>query len=324
MQGINQPAFSIITPTFLRPTLLRRNIISVANQTFKDYEHIIVDDSNDPETEHIVNSFKDKRIKFYRNQSSKGAAGSYNTGIKESIGNYILFLDDDDEYLPTLLEKMHDRFLEADQNVGFIWAGISRILDNENGEKIMFSKIWPYKFLNAEKGLCEATSIGNGFGVCVRKICIDSIGLYDESLVIGEDTDFLFRLAMNFDFETIPEALVKIHMHSDHQLTGAQNFLKQIEAKELILSRYSEFMTLHPYLYFTHEKAYADYCYKFNRKKKGRKALLSIIRNTPFRILGFADLIFYELTGKDTANFYNISGIRTIVHFLKGNRNNAD
>jgi len=313
----NLPVFSIITPTCRRPILLRRNIQSVTNQSFNDYEHIIVDDANDRDTEGLINEIGDKRIILKQHNSPRGAAGGYNTGIKISRGKFILFLDDDDEYLPLFLEKMYNRFIQAGNNVGFIWAGISRILDTDEEEKILLTKTWPSRFLTKEQGLVAATSIGNGFGLCVRKMCIDYIGLYDESLKIGEDTDFLFRLAKHYDFETIPEVLVKIHQHTQAQLTDKNNSLIRLELKEEILKRHQDLLQLFPKLYYVHYKAVVDFCYNLKLKEKGRKTMLRIIKKTPFRILNFIDLLFYELTGKDTVNYYYGSRLRNIVRFFK-------
>lgn len=319
MSENNLPVFSIITPTCRRPLLLIRTIKSVINQTFTDYEHIIIDDADDAETESIVYGFGDKRIIFKQHHNPRGAAGAYNTGIKISRGRFILFLDDDDEYLPTLLEKMFDRFTKAEQNVGFIWTGISRILDTENGENVLYSKVWPSQYPGKELGLCEATSIGNGFGVCVRRKCIDVIGLYDESLKIGEDTDFLFRLAGNFDFETIPEVLVKIHQHDLSQLTDEKNFNIRLKQREEILERYLDLLHTFPKLFVVHYKAVAVLCYSLKLKQKGRKIMFSIIKKSPFNFMGYIDLFFFELTGKDTANFYNITRLRKVMLYLKSN-----
>ncbi len=317
MSEIDQPVFSIITPTRLRPLLLKRTIYSLVNQTFTDYEHIIIDDAADPETESIINGFKDNRIIYQLHTKPRGAAGGYNTGIKSSRGKFILFLDDDDEYLPTFLDKMYNRFSKIDQNVGFVWAGISRIRDTDNGEELLYSKVWPSKFPNKELGLIEATSIGNGFGVCIRRKCIDTIGFYDESITMGHDTDFLFRLARKFDFETIPEILVKLHLHGTSQLTDEKNNFVRLELREKILKKNHDLLEEFPKLYYTHYKVIVDLCYKLNMKQKGRKTMLSIIKNTPFRILNFVDLLSYELAGKDTVNFYYCSKLKPVVDKLK-------
>jgi glycosyltransferase involved in cell wall biosynthesis len=317
MPEIYQPLFSIITPTCGRPLLLQRTINSIINQTFKNYEHIIVDDANDKQTESLVNGFGDKRIIFHQHPNPRGAAGSYNSGIRISRGKFILFLDDDDEYLPAFLEKMFHHFSQSGPNVGFVWTGISRIIDTDSGEKFLNSKVWPSRFPTKELGLVEATSIGNGFGVCVRKECIDIIGFYDESIIMGQDADFLFRLAKNFDFETIPEVLVKIHQHGSSQLTDEKNNFVRLELREKILKRHLDLLNKFPKLYYVHYKYIVDLCYDLKLRQKGRKTMLSIIRNTPFRILYLIDLIFYELSGKNTLMSYNGSRLKKFVDFLK-------
>jgi glycosyltransferase involved in cell wall biosynthesis len=317
---INRPVFSIITPTCRRLLLLERTLISVMNQTFRDYEHIVIDDANDLETEILVKRFGDKRIIFHQHLSPRGAAGGYNTGIKLSSGKFILFLDDDDEYLPSFLKKMYDHFSNTNPKTGFVWTGISRIEDTDNGEKHLYSKTWPSRFLSREEGLVEATSIGNGYGVCVRKECIDSIGLYDESLVMGHDTDFLFRLAGKFDFETISEVLVKLHQHNSSQLTNERNNFIRLQLREEILHRHLKLLKAFPKLFHVHYRVVANLCYNLKLRQKGRKTLLSIIKNTPFSILNYTDLFTYELVGKDTISFYYGSSLRKVVHLLKGKK----
>ncbi|HEX2968898.1 MAG TPA: glycosyltransferase family A protein, partial [Bacteroidales bacterium] len=150
-----------------------RNINSVRRQTYGNYEHIIVDDGNDPATARIVQDFCDERLILLTHKMPRGAAASYNSGIKKSRGEFITFLDDDDEYLPEFLEKMDRQYRIAPSDIGFIWSGIERVCDLENGqEQILRKFIWPAVFSDPESGLALATSIGNGFGVCVRKKCI--------------------------------------------------------------------------------------------------------------------------------------------------------
>jgi glycosyltransferase involved in cell wall biosynthesis len=320
MSEILHPIFSIITPTYLRPPLLKRTIDSVRKQTFRDYEHIIVDDANDPETKKIVENLGDEKIRFHQHTYAKGAAGGYNTGIKMSKGKYILFLDDDDEYLPLFLEKMFIHFSQTAASVGFVWSGISVIKDTDSEEVVLYSKVWPSKFTTKEIGLVQATTLGNGFGVCVRKECIDFIGLFDESIAIGHDADFFFRLVRKYDFETIPEVLVKIHQHGISQLTNERNNLNRLELREIILKRHLDLLNLFPQLYYVHYKHVVDLSYNLNLRQKGRNAMLSIIKKSPYHVLSYLDLVFYEIVGSSLVDYYYKSLLRKIVHYLKGER----
>jgi glycosyltransferase involved in cell wall biosynthesis len=312
---MDRPFFSIITPTYRRPFLLQRAIRSVMNQTFNDYEHIIVDDANDEETRLLVNRLVNKQILFYQHKSSKGAGGARNTGIQISRGKRLMFLDDDDEYMPLFLEKMYDFFSKANKNIGFGWTGISRIKDTDAAGELLFSRTWPSAFSAREQGLAEATSVGIGFGVCVRRECIDTIGLFDESLKIGEDTDFLFRLVQKYEFGTIPEILIKIHQHDEDQLTN--NSYIRIAMKEKIMERYHDFLADYLLVHYMHYKNYADLCYQWKLRRKGRKAMFSIIKNSPFRFLNFLDLFLYEVSGKDTITLYKQSIFKKAIRFLK-------
>jgi glycosyltransferase involved in cell wall biosynthesis len=195
----SRPVFSIITPTFQRPTLLRRALQSVSAQTFKDYEHIIVDDSNELHTNQIIEEFKDERIILYKHSEQRGAAGGYNSGLKLARGEYILFLDDDDEYLPEFLNTVYNFFLTTGSEIGFVWSGISIVKDTERGEVEVLNKVWPASFPDRQSELVAATTIGNGYGVCIRKECIEKTGLYDESIKMGQDADFLFRLVRHYN-----------------------------------------------------------------------------------------------------------------------------
>lgn len=311
------PLFSIITPTLRRPALLHRNLLSVSNQTLSDYEHIIIDDASDDETPDIVKAFESKRVKFLRHAEQRGAAACYNTGIKKSTGRYICFLDDDDEYLPDFLERMNSAFSMTDSKVGFIWTGIIRVLDTDEGERSISTIIWPSKFSEREKGLSAATSIGNGFGLCVRRECIDDNGLLDEKLFVCSDTDYLFRLATKYNFQTIPRALVKIHQHNLSQLTGNKNDLERIRAKEIILERYNDLFEKYILLHLVHYNGYANLCYKSGLKKKGRKAIWAMIRMRPLRILTYSDFFAFELTGRNAGNTFIGKNLKRFTKSMK-------
>jgi glycosyltransferase involved in cell wall biosynthesis len=297
------PVFSIITPTYRRPVLLVRNIRSVISQTYANYEHIIVDDSNDPETERVVKEFDDNRIVFLKHSNQKGAAAAYNTGIKASKGEFITFLDDDDEYLPQYLEKMHHKFSSSDRDC-FVWTGISRVRDIKEGERLIANVTWPPVFNKKEDSLIASTSIGNGFGVCIRKRWIESVGPYDENLKYGSDTDFMMRLAQKYPCQTIPEILVKIHKHDNDQLTDRSNYEERVKVFELLLNRYKDFLIQYPKLFCVQYSSFAAICYKSGKIKSGREALLRIIRKKPARIRTYCDYFTLEMTGKPASQTF--------------------
>lgn len=307
------PVFSIVTPTNRRPQLLKRAIDSVRNQSFSNWEQIIVDDANDQETADIVAGLNDPRIKYLIHNTPKGAAGAYNTGMKMARGQFINFLDDDDEYLPGILGKILEAFTKGSKIPDFVWTGITRVLDMENVEKTIRTQAWPADFNNIEEGLMVSTAIGNGFGLSVKKSCIDVIGFYDETLKVGEDTDFMIRLSKKFTFRTVPEVLVKIHHHENNQLTHDKYIKVKWDSYGRIIKRHFDFLSMHWDTMYMHNSVYINLCYRLNERKSGRKAMWSLIKKFPTRRIAWLDLLCYEISGKT----YNSSELKNQVLKLK-------
>lgn len=88
---------SIILPTRNRASMLKRAVKSVLQQTYVDFELIIVSDGSTDETEQVVAGFEDRRIRFLKHAAARGASAARNTGLTVACGRYIAFLDDDDE-----------------------------------------------------------------------------------------------------------------------------------------------------------------------------------------------------------------------------------
>ena len=112
---------SIVVPTYRRDIELKKALISLAKQTYKEIEVIVVDDNSDEKWNLIVakhiaevrNKFSDLDIKLIKNEVNEGSAKTRNIGIKQAKGEYISFLDDDDIYLPLKVEKQLESIIEA-------------------------------------------------------------------------------------------------------------------------------------------------------------------------------------------------------------------
>lgn len=289
-----------------------RNINSILNQTFGNFEHIIVDDNSDPETEKIVESFNDDRILLLKHDRCKGASAAYNTGLKASRGEFITFLDDDDEYLPEYLEKIFKHFSVVSEEIGFIWTGIERINYYEHEEKMIEVISWKTKFSIKDDAMTAASSIGNGFGLCIRRKCIEKTGFYDEKLNVCCDTDFLIRLAECFNCETLPEILVRVHSHRMQCLTNATRDKERIATREILFERYRELFDAYPNMYFTHLKSFGELCYLSGYQSKGRNAFFNLIKKYPMRIRVYIELISLEFTKKSFADTITGNFIRKI------------
>src|SRR5215813_6292011 len=132
------PKVSVIIPTHNRAESIRSAITSVLNQTFQDFEIIIIDDASEDQTREVIANFNDTRIKVIHNQVSKGAAGSRNIGIMHSNCEYIAFLDDDDEWLPEKLKIQVCLLDHSLPEVGGICTGCF-VIDKTNGSELSTS-----------------------------------------------------------------------------------------------------------------------------------------------------------------------------------------
>ena len=128
------PVVSVIIPTYNRAHLIGRAIRSVLDQTYQDWELIVVDDASTDDIPGIVKGFTDGRVKYIRHDENKGAAAARNTGIQAARGAYIAFLDSDDEWLPEKLERQVQAFESSDAQVGVIYTGTIAV--SQSGEAL--------------------------------------------------------------------------------------------------------------------------------------------------------------------------------------------
>jgi glycosyltransferase involved in cell wall biosynthesis len=114
---------TVVITTYNRASLLSEAIKSVLNQTFSDFELIIVDDRSSDETPDVVASFQDSRIRYIRHEQNKGLAASRNTGLQYARGKYIAFLDDDDEWGPEKLALQLDAMEKSEYHPCLVYTG---------------------------------------------------------------------------------------------------------------------------------------------------------------------------------------------------------
>jgi len=118
----SRPLFSIIMATYNRANLLRRAIRSVLNQSYQNFELIIVDDASPDNTEEVCRSFADPRIVYHKHDHNRGVLAARNKGFDLARGDYTAILDDDDELLPGALETAVDKFGElSPEGVKILW-----------------------------------------------------------------------------------------------------------------------------------------------------------------------------------------------------------
>ncbi|MEE4262875.1 MAG: glycosyltransferase family 2 protein, partial [Desulfobacteraceae bacterium] len=211
-------------------------IESVLRQTYTDFEIIVCDDRSTDNTKAVVEQFKDGRVKYLLNPGCKGPSAARNSAIKVAGGEYIAFLDDDDEWLEDKLSCQIAVMEKSSSRVGGIHSNLMRI-DRVTGTEV-FEK---HDTLKLKGNLYYTLGVSNPIKtstLIIRRKCLDEIGLFDETMSYMEDRDLLIRLSRKWDFEYVSKPLVRYYYHARGQLTG--NIKAQIDGKEKVFSRYPE------------------------------------------------------------------------------------
>ena len=222
------PLVSIVLPTYNRPRLLRRALWCIKEQTFTDYEVIVVNDAGNWEMKYWAKEYGGvQNIIFINHQKNKGLAASRNTGIKAAKGKYITYQDDDDIWFPEHLEVLVD-YLESLPNVRAAYTDCYRWYDEK------------HLFASAKK----SGDIGKNGRTVVAIICLmherkllDDLGMFDEEMRCMEDWDFIIRMNRKHKILHIPQftACYSKRMGDDQLSTDAD---KMRDAYEVIRERY--------------------------------------------------------------------------------------
>jgi glycosyltransferase involved in cell wall biosynthesis len=204
---------SIIIPTYNRARLIINAINSILNQTFKDYEIIIVDDCSSDNTREVIQGYSLTNLKYIINEHNYGAAVSRNIGIKNSSGEYIAFLDSDDEWEPTKLEKQYNVLKNSGEEVGVVYTASYQKKKNE------LIPYLPYKWVTIKEGYIFNELLRNNYidtpAVLVKKSVFDDVGNFDETFRCLEDYDLFLRVSKKYEFRFVSEYLLISNIFAD-------------------------------------------------------------------------------------------------------------
>lgn len=207
------PLVSVITPTYNRSKIIKKAINSILKQTYEKWELIIVDDGSTEDTRSVVESFKDKRIKYFCKKNA-GPCVARNYGIARSKGKWITYLDDDDILFPNCIEVMVKKLQEKPDKVFAIPRG-KRSLDLYENEKLI-------KAVNDSDDMPTAFTIKDMFMRNARFACLGFMHLrrlyneglrWDEQVGAMEDWEFMMTIGEKYPngFLYVPEELYDYH-----------------------------------------------------------------------------------------------------------------
>ncbi len=249
MMNFSAYKFSVVIPVYNRENVLGQAIKSVINQTFDNFELIIVDDCSTDNSVRIVKEFNDKRIKIYQLDKNYGAAMARNYGVGKAQGEYISFLDSDDYFENDFLEKTINKVDNSREGVGFWYTGL---IYHENKKNIFF--YWDVKrYKTPYLTFLHDLKIGSGAGITIKKKIFEEINGFNVNLPAAEDTDFFLRLSKISDFEGVEYHLVNVVKTGNDRLS--KNYIK-------IALSYNIFIKEHLMTISKHTKLKIKFYYK--------------------------------------------------------------
>jgi glycosyltransferase involved in cell wall biosynthesis len=222
------PFFAVVIPLFNKETFVANAINSILNQTFQDFEIIVVEDGSTDNSLARVIDIKSESIHIIQHHKNKGLSAARNTGILHTKADYITFLDADDVWKPTYLAKIHSlitQFPEAQ-----LFATNYEELHQANVVLVAKNDKVPMKdsiitdFFDCN--LARPIYFPGSF--CVAKTVFETIGYFDESITFAEDVDFNIRANAQFKLAYSPEVLVTYTLFSENQITNSRFSAKTI------------------------------------------------------------------------------------------------
>lgn len=215
------PFFSIIIPVYNKEKFISNTLKSVFNQTFQDFEIIIVNDGSTDESEKEILKFDDKRIVYFFNKNV-GVSKARNFGIKNAKSEYICFLDADDYWFPCFLEtfkncintypneKVFSSKKEIETASKIILPTYSISIKND------FEVVDFFKASQKECVLWTSTAV-------IHKSVFNDIGNYDEKINRGEDTELWIRIGLKYKIVFIAKVLAR-HVYDEKSASRASNY----------------------------------------------------------------------------------------------------
>ena len=240
------PLVSVIVPTYNRPERLRETLASILEQTYSQYEVIVVNDGG-LDVGDLVESFNDKKnIHYVRHGINKGLAAARNSGIGIARGKYLAYLDDDDRFLPHHLKTLVSYLEKSSCRVAYsdAWR-VSQLKDGVS--YVEHKRDVPYSYdFNADMLLLQ-----NYFPVlCVmhEKACLDKAGVFDETLTTHEDWDLWIRLSRDFSFGHVKEVTAEFTWRIDGSSMTSDNPADFLRTKKIIYKKYQQYFDVNPHL----------------------------------------------------------------------------
>ncbi len=229
------PKVSVIISTYNRSKYVTEAIVSVLNQTYKDFEIIVVDDGSTDNTKIVLKPYMGKIKYIYK--ENEGCASARNVGIRNSTGEFVTFLDSDDLFERDKLE-IQIKFFEDNPKVDFVYSDccifyegssappqLHHAINLESKDVDIAQLFFPYPNIHIPT-------------ILIRRKCLENLGLFSETL-FDEDSNFFMRAAIHCQVRYLQKPIAKIRKHIGcRSLDRVEVFKSIIKSSEMLLEKY--------------------------------------------------------------------------------------
>ena len=218
------PFFSVIIPLFNKEKFIEATLKSVLNQTFIDFEILIIDDGSTDNSATLIKGFDDTRIRYFYKENA-GVSSARNYGIEKSQSNYISFIDADDYWYPDFLKEMFKIIQNYPQQNVF-----SAAIEIETSKKVFpatysIVKTNDHEIVNYFTASNKETVICTSCAVFHKNI-FEKIGTFDTEIKSGQDTDMWIRIGINYPVVFSWKILAR-YIYDENSLSKNKNYLNK-------------------------------------------------------------------------------------------------
>ena len=238
------PFFSIVIPTYNRASTISRSLDSVLNQSFQDWECLIVDDHSTDNTKELIEKYhsQDSRIKYLVNSRKKGAPGARNIGLAKAKSDWVAFFDSDDKMHHYFLERLYAK-INASVDVITCW---SNIIDSKTNKTIgLFN--WVSEN-NIHPALLQGKTYVDTNSAIIRKSCLEKINGWSEDCPSFQEWDLHLRLSQTASYTTVQEPLIDYYVNGTDTISKDRK--REVDGYLYILSKYKRDWESYPEQYY--------------------------------------------------------------------------
>lgn len=255
------PFFSVIIPVFNKEKFIEATIKSALNQTFRDFEILIINDGSTDNSNQIIEKFDDSRIRYFYKENA-GVSSARNDGIEKALANHITFLDADDYWYPHFLAEMFKIIPNYPEQQVF-----SAAIEIETSRKVIpasysIVKNSDYEIVNYFTASSKETVICTSCAVFHKNV-FEETGNFDIEVKSGQDTDMWIRIGMNYPVVFSCKILAR-YVYDENSLSKNKNYLHQkinfskFKEQEITNSSLKKFLDLNRFSLAIKSKLIAD------------------------------------------------------------------